>query len=129
MGLLQKFRQWLDGWEHQPSNQAVAFQFRAQEFAVRLAREMDRRLRQEILILPDGPALVPVGWLIFFNSADDKLWRGLKRQALQQWLARILLERTEALLSSSVVSQSLHLEIRLDPTLQPGDFKIMPLWD
>lgn len=129
MGLLQTFRQWLDGWEDQPDHQAATAQSKAQDFAIRLLRELDGRLRQEILILPNGPALVPLGWLIFFSSADDRIWRGLKRQALQQWLTRILLERTQALLPSNAVGQSPSLEIRLDPTLPPGTFKILPLWD
>jgi hypothetical protein len=129
MGLLQKFKQWLDGWEDQPDKQATSVQAEAQEFAVRLVRELDARLRQEILVLPDGPALVPLGWLIFFSGAEDRAWRGLKRQALQEWLTRILLERTQTLLPAGGVSPRPRLEIRLDPTLRPGDFRILPLWD
>lgn len=129
MNLLRKFRYWFDGWEHQPDKSAVTVQSSAQEFAVRLAQELDRCLHREILVLPDGPALVPASWLIFFNSSDDKAWRGIKRQALQQWLTRVLLERVKALLPLQEPSLHLHLEIRLDPTLRPGEFKILPLWD
>jgi hypothetical protein len=129
MKLLQTFQQWLDGWGSQPNAQPSTGEAPAQEFAVRLARELDARLRQEVMTLPAGPILTPFGWIIFFSSAEDRLWRGLKRQALQQWLSRILLERVNALLPAGAPSQVVHLEIRLDPTLQAGEFKILPLWD
>ena len=129
MKLLQTFQQWLDGWGTQPDAQPGIGQAPAQEFAVRLARELDARLRQEVTALPAGPTLAPLGWIIFFSSAEDRLWRGLRRQALQQWLSTMLLERVNALFPAGAPSQVVHLEIRLDPTLQAGEFKILPLWD
>ena len=81
------------------------------------------------MILPEGPVLLPRAWVVFFSSSEERIWRGVKRQALQQWLTRILLERVKAALPAQATSQGVRLEIRLDPTLQPGDFKILPLWD
>jgi hypothetical protein len=123
-----KVREWIDGSTDESSVNSGATTSNAQAFAVRLARALEASLRQEALVLPDGPVVLPVMWLIFLSAADYACWRGRKREALHQWLSKLLAARAQALLPG-ISLLPVSLELRLDPTLPAGEFKLLPLWE
>jgi hypothetical protein len=67
----------------------------AEEFIVKIAKEVEATMQREIVPLPQGTTIIPTEYTIFLSEEDDKEWQGVKRRGLEQGLYHILAERAK----------------------------------
>jgi hypothetical protein len=128
MRLLETIRKWIDGVS--PTVPEPESRFPAEEFLVKVSREIDAVMKQEIWRSPDGPTYLPGQFIVFLNTEADKNWKGPKRQALEQTLINILSERARALSGKSPLAvESFTVELRVDGTLKKDEIRVQPIWD
>ncbi|MFN7928377.1 MAG: FHA domain-containing protein [Blastocatellia bacterium] len=64
------------------------------------------------------------------SKADDAQWQGDKREGLQRGLHHVLSERAKELIQDKdVQTKSFALELRVDGTLEKGQYRVQPVWD
>src|SRR5947207_4856031 len=101
MSTLEKVRRWIDGdtselvLEQAARDAQVKPRSKAEEFIVKIAREVERVMQAEMVPLPQGTTIIPSEYIIFLSSEDDKEWQGVKRRGLEQGLYHILAERAK----------------------------------
>src|SRR5262245_50212101 len=79
---------------------------------------------------PAGPTYSPREYIVYLSAEDDKDWQGDKRRGLEQGLFHVLSERARELSGSTQLAvKSFAVELRVDGTLQKGEFRVQPLWD
>src|SRR5213078_1242847 len=62
-------------------------------------------------------------------SDDDKEWQGEKRRGLEQGLYYVLSERARELSGQTqLATKSFAVELRVDGTLNKGEFRVPPVW-
>lgn len=130
MGLLEKFRQWLDadyqeerGVEAQPRN-------KSEEFLVKVARAVEKEMRDQMFTPPGGPTYIPRDYIVFLSAEDDAEWRGEKRRGLEQGLFHVLSEQAALIAGEKQLqTSSFAVELRVDGTLEKGNFRVQAVWD
>lgn len=136
MSVLDKVRSWIDGdsaervLEQAARDAQVKPRSKAEEFIVKIAREVEAVMQNEMVPLPQGTMIIPGEYTIFLNDEDDKEWRGVKRKGLEQGLYHILAERAKELAGKKKLeTKSFVIEIRIDGTLEKGDVRVQHNWE
>jgi len=134
MGLLDSIRRWIDGEttddlleeadEHAKPRRVW------EEFLVKIAREVEACMQREMFTPPGGPTYIPREYIVYLSNDDDKEWQGDKRRGLEQGLFHVLSERARELAGSvQLQAKSFAIELRVDGTLNKGEFRVQPVWD
>jgi hypothetical protein len=64
------------------------------------------------------------------SAEDDKDWQGDKRRGLEQGLFHVLSERARELSGQTqLAAKSFAVELRVDGTLEKGQFRVQGVWD
>jgi FHA domain len=129
--LLSDFRKWLDGEDAASlAPEAPPARREWEEFLVSVAREVEAVMQREMFTPPGGPTYIPREYLVFLSKADDAQWQGDKRDGLQRGLHHVLSERAKELIQDKdVQTKSFALELRVDGTLEKGQYRVQPVWD
>ncbi|HYE13813.1 MAG TPA: FhaA domain-containing protein, partial [Pyrinomonadaceae bacterium] len=134
MGLLESIRKWIDGEVTDDPLAEVGEHARprrvAEEFLVKVAREVEAVMQREMLPTPGGPTYIPPEYVVYLSTEDDKDWQGEKRRALEQGLFHVLSERARELSGQTqLATKSFAVELRVDGTLNKGEFRVQPVWE
>ena len=134
MGLIESIRRWIDGEtaddileeadEHTKPRRVW------EEFLVKIAREVEACMQREMFTPPGGPTYIPREYIVYLSNDDDKEWQGDKRRGLEQGLFHVLSERARELAGTvQLQTKSFAIELRVDGTLNKGEFRVQPVWD
>ena len=136
MSVLDKVRKWIDGdsaetvLEEAARDAKVKPRSQAEEFIVKIAREVEGVMQREIVPLPQGTMIIPSEYIIFLSDEDDKEWQGAKRRGLEQGLYHILAERAKEISGKrKLETQSFSVELRVDGTMEKGEVRVQHSWD
>jgi hypothetical protein len=136
MSVLDKVRRWIDGetaelvLEEAARDAQVKPRSKAEEFIVKIAREVESVMQAELLPLPQGTTIIPSEYSIFLSEEDDKEWQGVKRRGLEQGLYHILAERAKEIAGKrKLETKSFVIELRVDGTLEKGNVRIQHSWE
>lgn len=136
MSVLDKVRKWIDGesaelvLEEAARDAQIKPRSRAEEFIVKIAKEVESVMQREIVPLPQGTTIIPTEYTIFLSETDDKDWQGTKRRGLEQGLYHILAERAKEIAGKKKLeTQSFAVELRVDGTLEAGDVRVQHSWE
>ena len=134
MGLLESIRKWIDGETGEglleAADEAAKPRRIWEEFLVRIAREVEAVMQREMFTPPGGPTYIPREYIVYLSAEDDKDWQGDKRRGLEQGLFHVLSERAKELSGSTqLAAKSFAVELRVDGTLNKGEFRVQAVWD
>lgn len=134
MGLLESIRKWIDGESGEDLLEAADEHARPrriwEEFLVKIAREVESVMQREMFTPPGGPTYIPREYIVYLSAEDDKDWQGDKRRGLEQGLFHVLSERARELSGSTqLAAKSFAVELRVDGTLNKGEFRVQAVWD
>jgi len=134
MGLIESIRHWIDGETTDDILEEVDEQAHprrvAEEFLVKIAREVEAVMQREMFTPPGGPTYIPREYIVYLSNDDDKEWQGDKRRGLEQGLFHVLSERARELAGSvQLQTKSFAIELRVDGTLNKNEFRVQPVWD
>jgi len=134
LGLIESIRKWIDGESGEDLLEAAdehAHPRRIwEEFLVKIAREVEAAMQREMFTPPGGPTYIPREYIVYLSADDDKDWQGDKRRGLEQGLFHVLSERARELSGSTKLAvKSFAVELRVDGTLNKGEFRVQPVWD
>ena len=136
LSVLDKVRQWIDGesaelvLEQASRDAQVKPRSQAEEFIVKIAREIEGVMQREMLPLPTGTTIIPSEYIIFLSDQDDKEWQGIKRKGLEQGLYHILAERAKEIAGKKKLeTKSFVIELRVDGTLEKGEVRVQHTWE
>jgi hypothetical protein len=134
LGLIESIRRWIDGEGGSDPLEAADEQSRPrriwEEFLVKLAREVEAVMQREMFTPPGGPTYIPHEYIIYLSNDDDKEWQGEKRRGLEQGLFHVLSERARDLSGTTkLATKSFAVELRVDGTLNKGEFRVQAIWD
>ncbi len=133
---MDKVRRWIDGesaervLEEAARDAQVKPRSKAEEFIVKIAREVESVMQNEMVPLPQGTTIIPSEYTIFLSSDDDKEWKGVKRKGLEQGLYHILAERAREIAGrKKLETKSFVIELRIDGTLEKGEVRVQHGWE
>ena len=136
MSVLDKVRKWIDGetsemvLEEAARDAQVKPRSQAEEFIVKIAREVESVMQNEMVPLPQGTTIIPTEYTIFLSDEDDKNWQGAKRRGLEQGLYHILAERAKEIAGKKKLeTQSFAVQLRVDGTLSQGEIRVQHSWE
>src|SRR5215813_7510343 len=134
LGLLESIRKWIDGETGEDLLEAADEHAKPrrvwEEFLVKIAREVEAAMQREMFTPPGGPTYIPREYIVYLSAEDDKDWQGDKRRGLEQGLFHVLSERARELSGSTQLAvKSFAVELRVDGTLNKGEFRVQPVWD
>jgi len=134
LGLIESIRKWIDGETGEDLLEAADEHAKPrrvwEEFLVKIAREVEAAMQREMFTPPGGPTYIPREYIVYLSSDDDKDWQGDKRRGLEQGLFHVLSERARELSGSTQLAvKSFAVELRVDGTLEKGQFRVQPVWD
>jgi hypothetical protein len=134
VGLLDTIRRWVDGDSSDDPLEVSEDQVKPrrvwEEFLVRIAREVEAVMQREMFTPPGGQTFIPKEYLIYLSNEDDHEWQGEKRRGLEQGLFHVLSERARELSGQTqLAAKSFAVELRVDGTLNKGEFRVQAIWD
>ena len=134
MGLIESIRRWIDGETTEDLLEEADEHARPrrvwEEFLVKVAREVEACMQREMFTPPGGPTYIPREYIVYLSNDDDKDWQGDKRRGLEQGLFHVLSDRARELADSvELQTKSFAIELRVDGTLNKGEFRVQPVWD
>ena len=134
MGLLDSIRKWIDGEQGEDLLESADEHSKPrriwEEFLVKIAREVEAVMQREMFTPPGGLTYIPREYVVYLSSEDDKDWQGDKRRGLEQGLFHVLSERARELSGSNqLAAKSFAVELRVDGTLEKGQFRVQAVWD
>jgi len=134
MGLIESIRRWIDGETADDILEEAEEHARPrrqwEEFLVKIAREVEACMQREMFTPPGGPTYIPREYIVYLSNDDDRDWQGDKRRGLEQGLFHVLSERSRELAGSvQLQTKSFAIELRVDGTLNKGEFRVQPVWD
>lgn len=134
MGLIDSIRRWIDGETTddvlEEADEHVRPRRVWEEFLVKIAREVEACMQREMFTPPGGLTYIPREYIVYLSNDDDKEWQGDKRRGLEQGLFHVLSERARELAGSmQLQAKSFAIELRVDGTLNKGEFRVQPVWD
>jgi hypothetical protein len=134
MGLIDSIRRWIDGETADDILEEAEEHTRPrrqwEEFLVKIAREVEACMQREMFTPPGGPTYIPREYIVYLSNDDDKDWQGDKRRGLEQGLFHVLSERARELAGAvQLQTKSFAIELRVDGTLNKGEFRVQPVWD
>ena len=87
-------------------------------------------MQREMFTPPGGPTYVPREYIVFLSPDDDAEWQGEKREGLERGLHYVLSQRAGELAGENdFQTKTLTLELRVDPALETGRFRVQHVWD
>src|SRR2546423_12061939 len=133
MSLIESIRRWIDGESTDDILEEVDEQAHprraAEEFLVRVAREVEAVMQREMFTPPGGPTYIPREYIVYLSNDDDKEWQGDKRRGLEQGLFHVLSDRARELSGSvPIQTQSFAIEPRVGRTLSKHEISGQPAW-
>ena len=132
MSILDSIRRWIDGEVSDDPLAQVDEQARPrrvwEEFLVKVAREVELVMQREMFTPPGGPTYIPPEYVVYLSTEDDKEWQGEKRRGLEQGLFYVLSERARELSGQTQLATKA-VELRVDGTLNKGEFRVQPVWE
>jgi hypothetical protein len=134
VGLIESIRRWIDGEGAEDPLMVADEQARPrrvwEEFLVKVAREVEAVMQREMFTPPGGPTFIPREYIVYLSGDDDRDWQGDKRRGLEQGLFHVLSERARELSGQTqLATKSFAVELRVDGTLNKGEFRVQPVWD
>jgi hypothetical protein len=134
LGLIESIRKWIDGESGEGLLEAADEHARPrriwEEFLVKIAREVEAVMQREMFTPPGGPTYIPREYIVYLSAEDDKDWQGDKRRGLEQGLFHVLSERARELSGQTpLAAKSFAVELRVDGTLNKGEFRVQAVWD
>lgn len=134
MGLIESIRRWIDGESTddllEEADEHARPRRMSEEFLVKIAREVEAVMQREMFTPPGGLTLIPREYIVYLSNDDDKEWQGDKRRGLEQGLSHVLSERARELAGSvQLEAKSFAIELRVDGTLNKGEFRVQYVWD
>ncbi|HEY9283955.1 MAG TPA: FhaA domain-containing protein [Pyrinomonadaceae bacterium] len=134
MGILESIRKWIDGEIEDDPLASVDEQARPrrvwEEFLVKVAREIENVMQREMFTPPGGPTYIPPEYIVYLSNEDDRDWQGEKRRGLEQGLFHVLSERAREIAGATqLATKQFAVELRVDGTLNKGEFRVQPVWD
>lgn len=134
MGLIESIRKWIDGETGEDLLESADEHSKPrriwEEFLVKIAREVEAVMQREMFTPPGGPTYIPREYVVYLSAEDDKDWQGDKRRGLEQGLFHVLSERAKELSGSTqLAAKSFAVELRVDGTLEKGQFRVQGVWD
>jgi hypothetical protein len=134
VGLIESIRRWIDGEGAEDPLMIADEQSKPrrvwEEFLVKVAREVEAVMQREMFTPPGGPTYIPREYIVYLSNDDDKDWQGDKRRGLEQGLFHVLSERARELAGQTqLATKSFAVELRVDGTLNRGEFRVQPVWD
>ncbi len=134
MSLLESIRKWIDGETGEDILEAADEHAKPrriwEEFLVKIAREVEAVMQREMFTPPGGPTYIPREYVVYLSPDDDKDWQGDKRRGLEQGLFHVLSERARELSGTTqLATKSFAVELRVDGTLEKGQFRVQGVWD
>ena len=130
MGWFESLRKWIDGEEDIDEQGQPLARSKWDDFLVSVAREIEQTMQREMFTPPGGPTYVPREYIVFMSSADDAEWQGEKREGLERGLYHVLSERARELAGENEFqTKTLTVELRVDPGLETGHFRVQHVWD
>jgi hypothetical protein len=97
---------------------------------VKIAREVEAVMQREMFTPPGGVTYIPREYIVYLSPEDDKDWQGDKRRGLEQGLFHVLSERARELSGQTqLAAKSFAVELRVDGTLEKGQFRVQGVWD
>src|SRR5438270_12913012 len=134
MGLIESIRRWIDGETTDDLLEEADEHTRPrrvwEEFLVKIAREVEAVMQREMFTPPGGPTYIPREYIVYLSNDDDRDWQGDKRRGLEQGLFHVLSERARELAGSTqLAAKSFAVELRVDGTLNKGEFRVQPVWE
>ena len=134
MGLLESIRKWIDGETGEDLLEAADEHAKPrrvwEEFLVKIACEVEAAMQREMFTPPGGPTYIPREYIVYLSADDDKDWQGDKRRGLEQGLFHVLSERARELSGQTQLAvKSFAVELRVDGTLNKGEFRVQAVWD
>jgi hypothetical protein len=134
MGLIDSIRRWIDGETTddilEEAEEHAKPRRQWEEFLVKIAREVEACMQREMFTPPGGPTYIPREYIVYLSNDDDKDWQGDKRRGLEQGLFHVLSERARELAGAvQLQTKSFAIELRVDGTLNKGEFRVQPVWD
>jgi hypothetical protein len=134
MGLMETIRKWIDGETAEDLVESADEHSKPrrvwEEFLVKIAREVEAVMQREMFTPPGGPTYIPREYVVYLSADDDKDWQGDKRRGLEQGLFHVLSERAKELSgSTNLATKSFAVELRVDGTLEKGQFRVQGVWD
>src|SRR5712664_2117555 len=134
MGLIDSIRRWIDGEIPDDLLEEADEHARPrrvwEEFLVKIAREVESVMQREMFTPPGGPTYITREYIVFLSNDDDKEWQGDKRRGMEQVLFHVLSERARELSGhTQLATKSFAVELRVDGTLNKGEFRVQAVWD
>jgi len=134
MGLIESIRKWIDGESGEDLLESADEHSKPrrvwEEFLVKIAREVEAVMQREMFTPPGGPTYIPREYVVYLSPDDDKDWQGDKRRGLEQGLFHVLSERARELSGANqLAAKSFAVELRVDGTLEKGQFRVQGVWD
>jgi len=134
VSILDSIRRWIDGEVSDDPLAQVDEQARPrriwEDFLVKVAREVEAVMQREMFTPPGGPTYIPPEYVVYLSTEDDKEWQGEKRRGLEQGLFYVLSERARELSGQTqLATKSFAVELRVDGTLNKGEFRVQPVWE
>ena len=134
MSILDSIRRWIDGEVSDDPLAEVDEKARPrrvwEDFLVKVAREVEAVMQREMFTPPGGPTYIPPEYVVYLSGDDDKDWQGEKRRGLEQGLYYVLSERARELSGQTqLATKSFAVELRVDGTLNKGEFRVQPVWE
>jgi hypothetical protein len=134
MGLIETIRKWIDGETGEDLLESADGHAKPrrvwEEFLVKIAREVEAVMQREMFTPPGGPTYIPREYVVYLSAEDDKDWQGDKRRGLEQGLFHVLSERAKELSGQTpLAAKSFAVELRVDGTLEKGQFRVQGVWD
>lgn len=129
-GWIENLRKWIDGEEDLDEQGEPKPRSKWDDFLVTVAREIEASMQREMFTPPGGPTYVPREYVVFMSPADDSEWQGEKREGLERGLHYVLSERAKELAGENdFQTRTLTVELRVDPGLDAGKFRVQHVWD
>ena len=134
MGLIESIRKWIDGETGEDLVESADEHAKPrriwEEFLVKIAREVEAVMQREMFTPPGGPTYIPREYIVHLSNDYDKDWQGDKRRGLEQGLFHVLSERAKELSGhTDLAAKSFAVELRVDGTLEKGQFRVQGVWD
>jgi hypothetical protein len=127
---IENLRKWIDGDENLDEKGEPRPRSKWDDFLVSVAREIEASMQREMFTPPGGPTYVPREYIVFLSPADDSEWQGEKREGLERGLHHVLSERAKELAGDNdFQTRTLTVELRVDPGLEAGRFRVQHVWD
>lgn len=127
---MENLRKWIDGDEELDEQGETQPRSKWDDFLVSVAREIEASMQREMFTPPGGPTYVPREYIVFMSTADDGEWQGEKREGLERGLHYVLSERAKELAGDNdFQTRTLTVELRVDPALDAGRFRVQHVWD